>query len=115
MRRFRALYADPPWTFATRSAKGRGRSADRHYPVLSLAEIKAFPLPAMADDSVLFLWTTDPLLPQALEVMIVSSAVRLIRPSAPITSLIAWRSPSEGWPPNALALSMTQALPKERA
>jgi N6-adenosine-specific RNA methylase IME4 len=69
MRRFGVLYADPPWTFATRSAKGRGRSADNHYPVMSLAEIKAFTLPPMADDSVLFLWTTDPLLPQALEVM----------------------------------------------
>jgi N6-adenosine-specific RNA methylase IME4 len=69
MRRFGALYADPPWTFATRSAKGRGRSADNHYPILSLAQIKTFPIPPMMDDSVLFLWTTDPLLPQALEVM----------------------------------------------
>jgi N6-adenosine-specific RNA methylase IME4 len=71
VRRFGALYADPPWTFATRSAKGRGRSADNHYPVMTLDQIKAFPLPPMADDSVCFLWTTDPLLPQALEVMAV--------------------------------------------
>jgi N6-adenosine-specific RNA methylase IME4 len=69
VRRFRALLADPPWTFATYSAKGRGRSAENHYKTMSLDDIFDFKLPPMADDSVLFLWTTDPLLTTALQVM----------------------------------------------
>ena len=28
---YRVIYADPPWTFVTRSPKGKGRSAERHY------------------------------------------------------------------------------------
>ena len=26
---YKVIYADPPWTFATYSKKGKGRSADR--------------------------------------------------------------------------------------
>jgi N6-adenosine-specific RNA methylase IME4 len=46
------------------------RSADNHYPTSSLDAIKARDVPSIAaDDSVLFLWATAPILPQALEVM----------------------------------------------
>lgn len=61
--------ADPPWNFKTWSKRGRGRSADAYYDILSLEDIKAFQLPPIADDTVLFLWATDPMLDQALEVM----------------------------------------------
>src|SRR5215813_5286683 len=64
------IYADPPWTFATYSRKGKGRSAEAHYDCMSLAEIKALPVADWAaDNCVLLLWTTDPLLPTALEVI----------------------------------------------
>lgn len=67
---YRAIYADPPWRFATYSDKGKGRSAEAHYDCLSLAEIKALPVAKWAGpDAVLFLWTTDPMLPQSLEVL----------------------------------------------
>lgn len=69
MRRFGALYADPPWLFLQWTRKGYGRSALNHYPLLTLDQIKSYKLPPMADDSALFLWTTDPLLAQAMEVM----------------------------------------------
>jgi N6-adenosine-specific RNA methylase IME4 len=62
------IYADPPWTFATYSERGLDRAAENHYPTMSLAAIKALPVPA-ADDAVLFLWATVPMLPQAIEVM----------------------------------------------
>ena len=62
------VYADPPWTFHTYSERGLDRGACNHYPVMSLAAIKALPIPA-ADDAVLFLWSTVPMLPAALEVM----------------------------------------------
>ena len=67
---YRVIYADPPWTFATYSRKGKGRSAEAHYDCMSLAEIKALPVAQWAaDDCVLFLWTTDPLLEQAFEII----------------------------------------------
>lgn len=69
-KRYGAIYADPPWRFATRSPKGDGRSASAHYPVMSLAEIMALPVADLAaEDCALFLWVTDPLLPQGLDVM----------------------------------------------
>ena len=68
--RYRAIYADPPWRFATYSDKGKGRSAEAHYDCLGLPEIMALPVAEWAaPDCVLLMWTTDPMLPQALEVL----------------------------------------------
>ena len=67
---YRVIYADPPWTFSTYSRKGKGRSAEAHYDCMSLAEIKALPVADWAaNNCVLLLWTTDPLLPTALDVI----------------------------------------------
>ncbi len=69
-KRFPVIYADPPWTFETRTDKGKGRSAERHYVCMSLDDIKALPVrPLAADDCALFLWTTFPHLCQAHEVI----------------------------------------------
>ena len=65
-----AIYADPPWRFATYSDKGKGRSAEAHYDCMTLADIKAMPVATWAArDAALFLWTTDPMLRHALEVI----------------------------------------------
>jgi N6-adenosine-specific RNA methylase IME4 len=67
---YRVIYADPPWRFATYSDKGKGRSAEAHYDCLTIDQIKAIPVRRWAaDDAVLLLWATDPLLPRALEVI----------------------------------------------
>jgi N6-adenosine-specific RNA methylase IME4 len=69
---FRVIYADPPWNFRTFSSKGRGRCADAHYDVMSLQEIKNMrsEIDKNADaDCALFLWATDPHLPQAIELI----------------------------------------------
>ena len=59
---FGAILADPTWEFRTWSARGRGRSAERHYrSTLTLDEIKALPVSEIAaPDCVLFLWATWP-------------------------------------------------------
>lgn len=68
--RYGAILADPPWRFATRSDKGLGRSAQAHYDCMTLPEIKALPVQGMAaKDCCMFLWTTNPMLPDALDVM----------------------------------------------
>jgi N6-adenosine-specific RNA methylase IME4 len=67
---YKAILADPPWAFATRSAAGQGKSASQHYAVQDLGWIKALPVKhIVAPDAALFLWATWPHLPQALEVM----------------------------------------------
>jgi N6-adenosine-specific RNA methylase IME4 len=62
------IYADPPWRFSTFAETGMDRSADNHYPTMELDAIEALPIPA-ADDCVLFMWATVPMLPQAIRVM----------------------------------------------
>lgn len=65
---YRAISADPPWHFRVWSAKGEDRSPD--YSIMSLGDIKALPVADLAaPDCALFLWATNPMLPQALEVM----------------------------------------------
>jgi N6-adenosine-specific RNA methylase IME4 len=67
---YKVIYADPPWTFATYSRKGKGRSAEAHYDCMSMADIEALPVAQWAaDDCVLFLWTTDPLLEKVFELI----------------------------------------------
>lgn len=67
---FDIILADPPWRFASNSAARPGRNARRHYPCMALSEIVALPVPQMAArDSLLLVWATSPMLPQALEVI----------------------------------------------
>jgi len=66
-RRFAVLVADPPWSFADKL--GRKRGAARQYQVLSLDEIKKFPLPSLAKDAFLFLWRVSSQVEEAYEVV----------------------------------------------
>lgn len=69
-RHYGAILADPPWSFLTRSDKGKDRSPEQHYNCMSLDEIKALPVAEIAaKDCVLFLWTIDTHLPMALDVI----------------------------------------------
>jgi N6-adenosine-specific RNA methylase IME4 len=70
-KRYGVIYADPEWRFEPWSREtGMDRAADNHYPTSELADIKARDVASIAaDDCVLFLWATAPMLPQALDVM----------------------------------------------
>ena len=64
------IMADPPGLFKNRSPKGEGKNALAHYDCMELEEIKALPVGHLAaPDSLLWLWTTNPLLPQGLEIL----------------------------------------------
>jgi N6-adenosine-specific RNA methylase IME4 len=68
-RRYGVLYADPPWRFEPWSREtGMDRAADNHYPTLQLSDVLDARSIA-ADDCVLFLWATVPMLPEALCLM----------------------------------------------
>lgn len=68
-RKYKIIYADPPWM-----ERGGGkikRGADRHYTLMKTEEIKALPVGRLADAEGchLYLWTTNKFLPDALEVV----------------------------------------------
>lgn len=68
--KYGVIYADPEWRFETYGENGMDRSADNHYPTSDLDAILQRPVASIAaDDAVLFLWATVPMLPQALQVM----------------------------------------------
>ena len=69
-RKYKVIYADPPWHFKSFSKKGEGRSAVQHYDCMDLDSICRLPVSRVADDnSVLLMWVTDPYLQQAFNVM----------------------------------------------
>lgn len=69
-RGYKAILADPAWLFTTRSAKGKGRSPEKHYACMSLDDIKALPVQDLAaPDCALFMWAIDTHIPMAHEVI----------------------------------------------
>lgn len=59
--KYGVILADPPWAYSVFSKKGEGRSASKHYPTMSTAEICALPIEMMAEKNAhLFLWCTGP-------------------------------------------------------
>jgi N6-adenosine-specific RNA methylase IME4 len=72
-KRYGVYYADPPWQFGVHSeVTGREKSAENHYPTMPTPEIIALFTELgenMPRDAVLFLWATNPMLPQGLAVL----------------------------------------------
>lgn len=70
-KKYKTIYADPPWQFQNRT----GKVAPEHkrlnrYETMKLDEIKALPVASVADEkSHLYLWVPNALLPEGLEVM----------------------------------------------
>jgi N6-adenosine-specific RNA methylase IME4 len=60
---FDLIMADPPWKWVARSEKGLKKSPERHYQTMEIEEIARLPVGMLAaDDSILFLWCTWPVL-----------------------------------------------------
>ena len=69
-KKYNVIYADPPWSFKTFSDKGKDRSPENHYNVMSLQDICNLPINNISNDnSVLLMWVVDPLLDKAFEVI----------------------------------------------
>jgi N6-adenosine-specific RNA methylase IME4 len=69
-KKYNVIYADPPWSFKTYSNKGKDRSPENHYDVMSLEDICELPVNNIANDnSVLLMWVIDPLLDRAFKVI----------------------------------------------
>lgn len=65
--KYNIIYADPPWNYNDPCNSGK-RGAIHKYPTMSIEEIKKLPVRKIAaDDSLLFLWVTFPLLQEGLD------------------------------------------------
>lgn len=71
-KKYKLIYADPPWSYNVASAKGTSRGvAERYYSTMSLEDIKKLPISEIADDDgcILFMWITMPHLHEMTEVL----------------------------------------------
>ena len=71
-KKYNIIYADPAWSYNPRKNTGTkfGGGAMGHYSTMSLQDIKDLPVQDIsADNCVLFLWVTFPLLQEGLDVM----------------------------------------------
>lgn len=60
-KKYNVILADPPWRFKTWSDKGKDRSPEKYYNVMSLEDICNLPVKDMtADSCALFLWAIWP-------------------------------------------------------
>jgi N6-adenosine-specific RNA methylase IME4 len=67
---YNLIMADPPWLYELRSEKGEGKAPQSQYQCMSLDAIKALPVGHLAaQDCLLWLWATNPMLPEAIEVL----------------------------------------------
>lgn len=64
MTKYQIIYADPPWKYKDKACIG---ACEQHYSTLTISELCKLPVNNIAaDNSVLFLWTTYPMLKESL-------------------------------------------------
>lgn len=71
-KKYKIIYADPAWEYSSdpNSKRGIWGLAHQKYNTMSFEELKQLPIKNIADkDSILFLWSTFPILPQAIELV----------------------------------------------
>lgn len=70
---YEVIYADPPWDYngkTQHTSIKAVQSAKDHYPCMTLDELKALNVKGVAAaNSICFLWTSSPHLPQAIELL----------------------------------------------
>lgn len=67
-KKYRVIYADPPWSYNDKQDTAYLGGAVKHYPTMPLDDICSIPVPA-AKEAVLFLWTTSPMLEDSFKVI----------------------------------------------
>lgn len=70
-KKYKIIYADPPWSYNSTSKKGTSRGvAEKYYDTMTLQDIKDLPIKDIADDdSLLFMWITYPHLHELIDVL----------------------------------------------
>lgn len=69
LKKYDVLYVDPPWEYDDRAGAGE-RGAAYKYPVMSIEEIQKLEMWRLAaDDCMLFLWVTPPMLEDGFKIV----------------------------------------------
>lgn len=70
-KKYKIIYADPPWTYDDKLTGGKvWGGLDKHYPQMTNEELKALPInQIMDDDCILFMWCTWPKIKDGLDVI----------------------------------------------
>jgi len=71
-KKYKIIYADPAWTYESdpNSKRGIWGLAQNEYKTMTFNQLKELPVKEITDtDSLLFLWATFPILPQAFELL----------------------------------------------
>lgn len=67
MNKYNIIYADPPWKYDDKGCRG---AAEHHYNTLTVEELKKLPVNELAaDNCILFIWGTYPMLREMFEVI----------------------------------------------
>lgn len=74
MKKYNVIYCDPPWTYDNKSVKGDGEgkeiAIDNRYKLMTLDDLKNMPIKEITQkDAVCFMWATNPLMPEAFELL----------------------------------------------
>lgn len=65
--KFQVIYCDPPWQYSNSGLNG---CAEKHYPTMSTEDLCNMKVKTIVDDNaVIFMWATNPLLEDALQLM----------------------------------------------
>ena len=94
-KKYKTILADPPWK-TNQTGRNSNRSAEHHYDLMSLEHIKAMPVADLCEDnSHLYLWCPNGLIPEALEVInawgfIFRSPIYWIKPRLGLGLVSAW-------------------------
>ena len=68
-KKYKVIYADPPWHFQNWNNAKAQTNPEKHYPTMTMKDIEELPVGDIADDDcVLFMWCTDPLLHKQIPV-----------------------------------------------
>lgn len=66
-KKYSVIYADPPWSYRDKGCSG---NAADHYQTMTIEDICNLPVQDLAaDNCVLFLWATYPMIKEALKVI----------------------------------------------
>lgn len=67
MKKYQIIYADPPWNYNDKGCQG---TMANHYKGMNIKDICKLPIEDISEDnSILFLWTTFPMLKEGLKVI----------------------------------------------
>jgi N6-adenosine-specific RNA methylase IME4 len=69
-KKYSIIYADPPWEYTKLNFYEKKGVNEKVYNRMNIDDIKALPISSISEDnSLLFLWTTNPMLKKSLDVI----------------------------------------------